>query len=57
MVEVVAVELVDRGAARAAAHEGIERLLLEEHRHPAVRLVGVVAADDAPVGDRVVRRA
>src|SRR5262249_14761519 len=57
VIEVVTVELVDRRAARSPAHEGVERLLLEEHRYPAVGLVRVIAADDALPRGRVVRRA
>ncbi len=54
MVEVVAVELVDRHAHAAGGHELVEDLVLEEQRHARGRLVGVVAPHHAGIRDRVI---
>src|SRR3546814_2602293 len=55
MVEVVAVEVVDRRTQRAGAHEGIDvPVLAVEHGHGAHGLVGIVAAHHAFAGTRIV---
>ena len=51
VIVVVAVEIVDRDAHPAGAHELVEDLVLEVEVHVTHDLVGVVAADDAAVGD------
>ena len=54
VVEVVAVEVVDHGRQRAGADEGVEDLVVEEHVDRRHGLVGVVLADHAFAGLRVV---
>src|SRR5579883_1008467 len=56
-VEIAGVEIVEARAHRAGAHERIEHLAArEEHRRAGIRLVGVIASDDAFAGGWVVRR-
>src|SRR5262245_51119711 len=54
MIEVIRVELIDRHALTAAAHESVESLVLEEQRYAAVHDVGVVLSHDAPVAHWIV---
>src|SRR5579863_5023760 len=55
MVEAPGVEVVDHRAQRARAHERIHpRALIEEHCGAAADLIGIVAANDALAGHRVV---
>ena len=54
VIEVVAVEIVDDGGQRAGADEGIHDLVVEEHIHRRHGLVGVVLADHAFAGFRIV---
>ena len=56
MIEIIAVEFIDAHADRAGGDERIEIefRLVEEAVHAGHRLMGVVAADDPGIGDRVI---
>src|SRR5690606_11206096 len=53
-IDLVDTEIVDAHAVRAGADEGVEFLILEEERHAAVHLIGIIAPGDALARYRVV---
>ncbi|MNS90119.1 hypothetical protein D3C72_1241540 [compost metagenome] len=56
MIEVLAVQIVDHCAGRACADKRIEvGILVVKQRYTAVHLIGVVLADHAFTGHRIVR--
>ena len=55
VIEIVAVVIVDDHAVRAGRDERIEDLVLEDQAHAGGGLIGVVTADNARTGLRIVR--
>src|SRR3990172_6539632 len=54
VIEVVAIEVIDRGADRAAADKWIELFVVEEQAYRAPGLIGVIPADDTLIAERIV---
>ncbi len=58
VIEIIAIEIVERHRCTRRAHERIELLVLEEHGHAHAReLVTIVPAHRTLLGDRIVRLA
>jgi hypothetical protein len=56
MIEIVALEIVDRGRRSPGADERID-LVVDEHQHARGGLVAIVLADDALARRRIIRLA
>src|SRR4029077_14130835 len=56
VVEVLAVELVDRHRCASITHERVELYLFEKCFRPRFELIGVVRANDTPAGPPILTR-